>query len=59
MDCLEQVIVDEEIGTLKFLLYEDPILIEHVLSCGATVKEKLIETNIYDTLKKLLPNKLE
>ena len=54
MCLLEKAIVNEDLGGLKFLLYEQPILLDHILDCGRTVKEKVIELNFYEAIMKHL-----
>jgi hypothetical protein len=41
MDILELSILDKNVGMIRFLLNEDPTLLEHVLSCGSTCKDKI------------------
>ena len=57
MRILEGAIVDEDLAGLKFLLYEQPILLDHILDCGRTVKEKVIELNFYEAIMAHLANR--
>ena len=41
MDILELSILDKNVDMILFLLNEDPTLLEHVLSCGSTCKDKI------------------
>ena len=50
MCLLEKAIVDEDLAGLKFLLYEQPILLDHILDCGVTVKEKAVELGFYEAI---------
>ena len=54
MRILEGAIATKHLGTLKFLLYEDPSVFDHILDCGVTVKEKVIELGFYEAIMKHL-----
>ena len=54
MCLLEKAIAAKHLGTIKFLLYEDPSVFDHTLDCGKTVKEKVIELNFYEAIMKHL-----
>ena len=41
MDILELSTLDKNVDMIRFLLNEDPTLLEHVLSCGSTCKDKI------------------
>ena len=57
MRILEGAIAAKHLGTLKFLLYEDPSVFDHILDCGKTVKEKVIEFNFYEAIMIHLANR--
>ena len=50
MNCLAGAIVDEDLAGLNFILYEQPILLDDILECGLTVKEKVIELGFYEAI---------
>ena len=50
MCLLEKAIAAKHLGTLKFLLYENPSVFDHILDCGMTVKEKTIELGFYEAI---------
>ena len=50
MNCLAGAIVDEDLAGLNFILYEQPILLDDILDCGMTVKEKVIELGFYEAI---------
>ena len=54
MNCLAGAIVDEDLAGLNFILYEQPILLDDILDCGMTVKEKVIELGFYEAIMKHL-----
>ena len=54
MNCLAGAIVDEDLAGLNFILYEQPILLDDILECGLTVKEKVIEFGFYEAIMKHL-----
>jgi hypothetical protein len=50
MCLLEKAIAAKHLGTIKFLLYEDPSVFDHILNCGVTVKEKTIELGFNEAI---------